>query len=396
MKRRTNLSILTKLIMLSGVILVSFGVIGFLISNHFISKAKEENLPHRGRPKHHFADPGGFERGHPERHREEPPRFRGPQVWGMTPEGVNSLIFAFSIILGFLCCTFMLVYYSRKTASIAEDVLKGLKEGDLARRFPVSLLSSKNSIANQFNEMADEIENLVKDIEEREKVKNATFQELAHDIRTPVTGLMSLIESIHEYHETMSKEQLKEFSNSSLSECRYIGRLVEDLLFISGVEQVKYLESFVEVDLVDIIRNEVSLFSAGQIEFSETQDLKNIKGNAYLLQRLVRNSLENATSFSKNKVCIEIREDAENDYIISIQDDGPGLTQEALEAYGEKSFSRKERNLGNQNKRLSIGLGSFIIKKIAKLHSGDIEIQNRIIDNQVVGATLSIRLPRYF
>lgn len=237
--------------------------------------------------------------------------------------------------------------------------------------------------------MANEIESLVKSIQETEQNRTNTFQELAHDIRTPVTGLLSMVESIHEYHETMSKTELKEFTSASLSECRYIGDLAEDLLFISGVEQVKYVENFKKLDLLDIIKLEASLFPKIEIQNKTDLDKLIVNGDAFLLKRLIRNSFENAISFCQEKTVVQITSDLES-IRLNIIDDGPGLDQEMIKAFGEKSFSRKEKKSNSHESRLSIGLGSFIMKKIITLHSGQMKISNIMNQNKIQGAKLEL------
>ena len=60
---------------------------------------------------------------------------------------------------------------------------------------------------------------------------------------------------------------------------------------------------------------------------------------------------------------------------ILIEDDGPGFTQEALESYGVRRVSRIIEDKGTG--RLSVGLGSVIMKTIASAHHGQVSVRNR-------------------
>lgn len=142
---------------MSALIISTFGLIGYAISNHLISKAKRE-IPTENKHRA-FSDRGhrpppmhleGRRHVPPSHHEDEyddspeqDPIHRGPVVFGMTPEGVNSLIFAMSLFLGFLCSSCMLILLSRKTAKTAEYVLNSIKQGNLSTRFPVSSIDIK-------------------------------------------------------------------------------------------------------------------------------------------------------------------------------------------------------------------------------------------------------------
>ena len=384
--KRNNTSPLLYLILLSALIFLSFGIIGYYVSDQVIKSAKDEHRLEKHPPHHR---PRGRRHGPP------PPRMgpgrNAPQVWGMTPENFSTVIFFISLLLGFLCCSFALISLYRRTAQTASYVLSELKKGNLSTRFPVSPFEPSQSITLEFNEMANEIEKLVTTIRENEEERSSLFQELAHDIRTPVTGLRSLIETIHEHGNSMSQEQLSEFTSSSLAECNYIARLVEDLLFISGVKSVQHLEDFTSINIANLIEEEASLFE--NIELNVDTQSGTLNGNPYLLKRLFRNALENAVSFAKAHVEINLKEDKEV-FSISIIDDGPGLSSRALKDYGKKSFARKQRSVKQDANRLSIGLGSFIIDRIAHLHKGNIIMENLVKEDEILGAKLTIHLPK--
>ena len=107
---------------------------------------------------------------------------------------------------------------------------------------------------------------------------------------------------------------------------------------------------------------------------------------------MLRNTVENAVSFAVKKVRIEVWAEG-NRLLISIQDDGKGFTVDALEAFGTR---RMTRYLGSNDdgSRLSVGLGSVIIKTIAEAHHGSVKVKNQMgPSGQVLGACVIIALP---
>jgi K+-sensing histidine kinase KdpD len=84
---------------------------------------------------------------------------------------------------------------------------------------------------------------------------------------------------------------------------------------------------------------------------------------------------------------------SEQEAALTIQDDGPGFSDDAIKGFGERRISRAlEKSKGN---RVSVGLGSVIMKTVAELHRGHVVAKNRINSSgQVLGAEIAISLPR--
>jgi K+-sensing histidine kinase KdpD len=100
-----------------------------------------------------------------------------------------------------------------------------------------------------------------------------------------------------------------------------------------------------------------------------------VSGDEQLLKRLVRNSLENAFSFARSKVRASIAPAAKAGYVsVCIEDDGPGFDADSLNNFGERRSKRVVAK--NENGRLSLGLGSVIMKTVVLLHGGEIEASN--------------------
>lgn len=92
-------------------------------------------------------------------------------------------------------------------------------------------------------------------------------------------------------------------------------------------------------------------------------------------------------------VCVQLSEGANSEIQIDIIDDGSGLSQEEISQFGAR---RSKRTIDKKAQgRLSLGLGSVIMRAIALLHRGRVEMGN-ILDpvGKMSGARLVIRLPR--
>lgn len=235
-----------------------------------------------------------------------------------------------------------------------------------------------------------------------EKSRSKLIQELAHDLRTPVASLKSLIETLNLKGKSLSVETHKEFLELSLKEVNYFERLVEDLLFLAQVTEPKYQMQKESVILASIIEDEAEdvafRINQNQQKIELNLDLEEIKdeaifGDIHLLRRLFRNALENSFSFAKSKVRISAQYDKTKSlFDIKIEDDGPGFSQESLLSFGERRVTRKLSQ--DINGRLSVGLGSVIMKAISDVHRGEIKVRNIISPNkEIAGSSLEVILP---
>lgn len=301
---------------------------------------------------------------------------RGAGVIGLVAVGV-------SIIVGLGLSVLFLTLYVRKKSRQAEEVISRLKSGDLKARFKVSDVDESSQLMIRFNDMADQIEGLVSSLRETEKARMTMLQELAHDLRTPVASLKQFQEILLYQGHLLDEEKRRQTQALAMKEISYFERLVEDLLFLSGVNDPKYSASFKKVNLNDLVDEEIDHFDSQKITISKNfSDDVSVLGDSHLLKRLLRNALSNAMRFAKSTIQIGLKHE-DGKIIITITDDGPGMKESDLKQFGEKKYSR------HVDSNISIGLGSVIMKKITSLHDGSLHAAN--LENG--GFELSIKLP---
>src|SRR5262249_29829208 len=154
------------------------------------------------------------------------------------------------------------------------------------------------------------------------------LQELAHDLRTPVASLKNLLETLHLRKQTLSESHREELTDWSLKEVEYFEHLVEDLLFLAQVTEPKYHASKAAVDLTDLLSEELDRVETRSRAIGKNLEIKRLfsaevtlVGDAHLLRRLLRNGLENAASFARSWISVEIQ-DGGAEFSVIIQDDG--------------------------------------------------------------------------
>lgn len=282
----------------------------------------------------------------------------------------------FTVLAGIAMALFLIFRSLREHVRVADEVIGELQGGNLKARFPIRSGDEIGSAMARFNRMAEEIEQLVVRLQAAETSRNFLLQELTHDLRTPVAALRSLLDTI--FTETQMKEPIRELADLAGKEIDYVSRLVEDLLLLSQVSEPKYKPASRPLDLLELLQEEggaLALRRSGEVSFSWESDLDEalVVGDEHLLRRLARNALENAFSFAGGSV--SVRAEREGGFVaVTIRDDGPGFDADALARFGERRTQRAINK--NNDGRLSLGLGSVIMKAVVSLHRGRLEAVN--------------------
>lgn len=300
----------------------------------------------------------------------------------------NILIPPLALILLFLGVAFYVFFRSRER--MVDGVISEIRAGNLKARFEENL----SPLTDQFNAMADEVEELVETVRSRELARTRRIQELAHDLRTPVASLKNIIETLREHQSGISPEKTRSLLDLSLKEVDYFARFLDSMLFLAHVQDPEYHLIKTELEISELLADQLeamrSLYPLIEVN-ARFPDRKIIKGDVQLLQRLFRNGFDNAFGHARSRISVFVVE-APGTISILIQDDGPGFSKEAIESFGVKRLTRFVSASGDA--RLSLGLGSVTMRAILKLHNGRLEIRNRQDHNQkIIGSEVEIVLP---
>jgi len=295
------------------------------------------------------------------------------------------------VILGAGLSTYLLFRSLKQKAKQADEVLAELQKGNLKARFPVTKMDEIGQAMSRFNKMADEIERVVEHMKQVERSRVNLLQDLTHDLRTPIASLKNLLETLADKQDRIDPAVRAESMALAVNEVEYFARLVEDLLVIAQMSEPKYHLDATNVSLVALLEEEIDITLV-----NETGDDELLyAGDAHLLKRMFRNAIKNALSFAKSRTVVRIsKSESPAAIVVRIEDDGPGFTPRALEGYGTRKFTRALLHSAQGAGRLSVGLGSVILKTVATLHRGTVVASNRISETgKIEGACVEITLP---
>jgi signal transduction histidine kinase len=304
-----------------------------------------------------------------------------------------------SILLGVGVSLFFFFRSLQDKAKMADSVIAELQRGNLKARFPIGKMDEIGQAMHRFNLMADEIERLVEHLRSIEGARVSLLQELAHDLRTPIASLRSLLETIQSSDEALDRKTRQEVLSLALKETHYFERLVEDLLVLAQVSEPRYHGENHTIDLNELLEEEGESVNAKFSNDPKNVVLKKnipaqtirVQGDIHLLRRMIRNALDNAFSFAQSEVEISLLQMDKGVARIIVSDDGKGFSDEAFRSFGERRVSRVLG--GTREGRVSVGLGSVIIKTVARIHRGSVSVKNRLVAGKISGAEVTIDLP---
>ena len=241
-----------------------------------------------------------------------------------------------------------------------------------------------------------------------EKLKDEFVSVVSHELRTPLTAikgytqhLMRRIERrLREARQAQKKtgplaDPPESYDLRSLhivqSQTEHLERLVNDLLDLSRVQWGELHLQYSNFYLADLLTECVRLAQVSAEQHTiyldiQVQDSKVVADQSRIGQ-VVGNILDNAVRFSPlgRQVTVKL-EEQNNDYLISVTDEGIGVSPE----YFDHIFERFYRVRNTASRQYSgIGLGLFVAKAIVEAHGGHIWLSS----NQGAGSTFYFTLP---
>ncbi|KRQ86749.1 Sensor histidine kinase YycG [Caloramator mitchellensis] len=240
---------------------------------------------------------------------------------------------------------------------------------------------------SEIDELIKSINNLSQKLKEQEFLRKRLTQDVAHELRTPLSTLKSHIEAMVDGIWEPDKDRLK----SCLEEAERLNGLVGDIYKLSRYENDTKL-NITTFNLGYLLQSIIMNFEKNLIDkgLNLVTDIKDININADKdkIAQAVVNLISNAIKFSKNGGKVYISNYlSDNKVYIIIRDEGYGISEKDLPYIFERFYRADEsrnRDTGGA------GIGLSITKSIIDMHKGSIKVNSKI--NQ--GSEFIIELPQ--
>jgi signal transduction histidine kinase len=209
----------------------------------------------------------------------------------------------------------------------------------------------------------------------------------AHELRSPVTSLRAQLETAGDSPGERIDEALRA---DLLNETQRMQNLVEQLLVLARTDGAGRRGRRVVLDLDEAV--EAAVVAAGgsgrhvAVDVSAVRPVQ-IAGDPDLVEQMVRNLVDNAVRHARREVVVTlVCDDACDEAVLTVDDDGPGIGVDRREAVFER-FTRledaRDRDSGGA------GLGLAIVADVVREHRGRVDVT----DSPAGGARFQVHLP---
>jgi two-component system, OmpR family, sensor histidine kinase KdpD len=227
---------------------------------------------------------------------------------------------------------------------------------------------------------------------ESERLRNSLLAALSHDLRTPLTVLVGLADSLTLTRPALSPAQV-ETAGAIQDEARRMSTLVGNLLDMARIESGEVNLNLEWQPLEEVVgaalQSSRVMLERHTIEVRIPRNLPLLRFDALLIERVFVNLLENASKYTPAGSIVTLSAELGADRVsISVADNGPGLPEGREEAVFQK-FARGERESATPG----VGLGLAICRAIVEAHQGTIVGANRPVGGAVFTFTLPLGTP---
>jgi two-component system sensor histidine kinase ChiS len=273
------------------------------------------------------------------------------------------------------------------------------REDELMRRSNAKLTAANDEIMRQQQLVLRQNEHL----QELNKEKSEVLDIVAHDLKSPLSGVRNLAALMEEYAESLAKDDITRYAGMIHQSSTRMFQIVRSLLDVNTLEQGGMKAFFEEIDCAEMLRPLVAEYQERAAKKSLTlhyEEPVNITvfADERLLQQVVDNLLSNAVKYSPpNKrvwLTVEKRggagiqsESGSTEVVqISVRDEGQGFREAEKDKLFGKFARLSAQPTGGEH---STGLGLSIVKKMVEAMNGKVWCESEFGK----GATFIVELP---
>lgn len=237
-----------------------------------------------------------------------------------------------------------------------------------------------------------ELEQQRRELLELNATKDRFFSIIAHDLRSPITTLVSLSDVLLTEMESLSPEQTTDVLTSLYDLSKNYLKLLDNLLQWSRMQTGGLIANPEKFDLKELIHEVVSIYQTTAIEKQITlingvNEHAMIHADVNMIRTVLRNLLSNALKYTNKQGTVKISmEKVAGSAEVSVVDTGVGMTKDMINRLFllDQTFSTK----GTANER-GTGLGLLLCKEFLEKNSGILSVKSE----PGSGSTFSFLLP---
>ena len=275
-----------------------------------------------------------------------------------------------SVVLIFVLAGVASILVTRRTVGRIEQInatSRAIMQSSLDRRIPLRGSHDEwDRVAENLNLMLDRIETLVGEVKQ-------VSDNVAHDLRTPLTRMRGRLEKA--YHGQRAGEDDQSLIGDTIADLDAVLRMFASITRIAQIETQARMDAFRTVNLVDIAGEVVELYDAAAEQDGTSLTVAGdrellVTGDRDLIFDAIANLVDNALKHGRaGGHVIVTNENLDGRPVISIADDGPGIPIEEREHVFKRFYRIEHSRYTSGN-----GLGLSLVAAVARLHEARIEM----------------------
>jgi signal transduction histidine kinase len=293
--------------------------------------------------------------------------------------GIGTVALALSLAAG----TLLAWRATRPLRAVSETARRIVETGDLAARVPGAGRRGELAV------LVQQLNTLLEKNATHVRVLRETLDNLAHDLRTPLTRLRGTAELA--LQDSGDPAQARDALLECINESDRVRHLLETLLDVSAAEVGALALNRDVIDVRSLVERAEDLYREVAEERGITVSLALppepvlADVDAVRLGQVVSNLLDNALKYTPagGRVTLALRREA-REIALTVSDTGPGIPVEEREAV----FRRLYRRDASRSQR-GLGLGLSLVKAMVEAHAGTVRLE----DAPGGGARFEVRLP---
>jgi signal transduction histidine kinase len=279
---------------------------------------------------------------------------------------INAMIWGIAITLALALAGGIAM--SRGTARRIEAInqtSRDIMSGDLDRRIPAGGTNDEfDQLAGNLNTMLDRIQGLMEGLRH-------VSDNIAHDLRTPLTRLRGRLEELDD--RALSASERSRRIDAAVAEADALLSMFNALLRITQIEAGGRRDNFAAVDLAELLNDVAELYEPvaqekGLSFSAHCEAASSVTGDRDLLFQAVANLADNAIKYTPAGGSVTLHTSGKS---VTVSDTGPGVPEEARE-----DVFRRFHRLEKSRSQPGSGLGLSLVKAVAQLHGGTVRLED--------------------
>ena len=280
-------------------------------------------------------------------------------------------ILIFVGVISLIVAVFLGIIIAKRITTPVADVIsmtKEISEGNYGERVNVNLKE------REIYELADAVNNMASSLEEQEYLRRQLTDDIAHELRTPVTNISSYIEMMIDDVMEPTPERLK----SCYAELLRLSGLIKDLERLQNAESDAITLEKTDIDIYSLAKEIMQGFKIGfeekKIDVKLYGEETHVFADRKRIGQVIANFLSNAIKYTDENGSISVSV-TKNDKqaVFSVKDTGIGIPFSEQNRVFER-FYRTDKS--RTRKTGGVGIGLSISKAIVKAHNGTIRCES--------------------